>query len=337
MFRAGKRESGDSGPRILVVRLGAMGDIIHTLPAVATLKHGFPGSTLCWVVHPRWAPLLEGNPYVDRLALLDRHHPGSIAPVWRALRGDRYDFAVDFQGLFKAALVASLARADRIFGFHQSQVREKFAALFYSDRVRATAGHIVDRNLELAAATGASTILRTFPLPPGAPEGPLPEGDFVLANPHAGWGAKQWPLACYEVLASRLREELGVALVLNSTPESAPELASVRGAVVYPSGLGGLIDATRRALGIVGLDSGPLHLAAALGKPGVAIFGPTNPERNGPYGDTFTVLRSQHAVTSHKRLLAMDRSMLDIAPDEVFAALKARISSQSQSAGSRSR
>lgn len=311
-----------------------MGDIIHALPAVATLKHGFPGSTLCWVVHPHWAPLLEGNPYIDRLALLDRRHPGTVVPAWRALRGGRYDFAVDFQGLFKSALVASVARADRIFGFHQSQVREKVAALFYSDCVKATAGHIVDRNLELATAAGASTILRTFPLPPGAPEGELPEGNFVLANPHAGWGAKQWPLTYYEALATRLRNELGLALVLNCTPESAAALVVVRGAIIYPSGLSGLVYATRRAFGVVGVDSGPLHLAAALNKPGVAIFGPTNPERNGPFGNSFTVLRSAQAVTSHKRLLLVDKSMHDITPDEVFAALKLRLTSQSQSAGS---
>ena len=237
MFTTGRSERASAGPRILVVRIGSMGDVIHALPACATLKHSFPGSTLTWVIHPRWAQLLEGNPFVDELVRLDRRKAGSIADAWRALRHARYDFAVDFQGLIQSALVASIARPDRIFGFHQSQVREKFAALFYSSRIRAVGAHVVDRNLELAAAAGASTILLKFPLPDGIPEGDLPEGGFVLSNPQAGWGAKRWPLEFYPALANRLRQELGVELVLNGPrhgharggdPQEAPLDAAAR-------------------------------------------------------------------------------------------------------------
>src|SRR5689334_11176172 len=141
-----------SGPRILVVRLGAMGDIIHTLPAVASLKHSFPGSQVTWMVEPQWAPLLVGNPYVDRVAIFERGNPRAWMRTWRKLRQERFDFAVDFQGLIKSALAASMARPDRIFGFHQSQLRERPAALFYSTRVAVRATHRVDCNLELAAA-----------------------------------------------------------------------------------------------------------------------------------------------------------------------------------------
>jgi heptosyltransferase I len=311
-----------------------MGDVIHALPACATLKHSFPGSTLTWVIHPRWAQLLEGNPFVDDLIRFDRRKAGSVADTWRALRHTRYDFAVDFQGLIQSALVASFARPDRIFGFHQSQVREKLAALFYSSRVRATGVHVVDRNLELAAAAGASTILLKFPLPDGIPEGDLPAGGFVLSNPQAGWGAKQWPLEFYGVLARRLRDELGLPLVLNGAPDSRPLLAGVPDALVNISGLPGLIHATRRASAVLGCDSGPTHLAAALGKPGVAVFGPTDPARNGPYGGSFTVLRSPGAITSHKRRAALDPSMETISPELVFEALKARLCSESKPAGS---
>lgn len=327
-------ESGAFGPRILVVRIGSMGDIVHALPAVATLKHGFTGSTLTWVVHPRWAPLLEGNPFIDRLILLERRSAKSVAGAWRALRQQRHDFAVDFQGLVQSALIASLARADRIYGFHQSQVREPLAALFYSDRVRASGRHVVDRNLELAAATGASALLHSFPLPEGSAEGELPEHDFVLSSPQGGWGAKQWPVQFFRALARRLREEIGLSLVLNGPPEAAALLAQAPEAIVHVSGIPGLIFATRRALAVVGIDSGPLHLAAALGKPGVAIFGPTDPARNGPYGDTFTILRSPAAVTSHKRRAGVDPSMEEISPDTVFEALKSRIASHRRQAGS---
>ncbi|HEY1336694.1 MAG TPA: glycosyltransferase family 9 protein, partial [Bryobacteraceae bacterium] len=206
--------------RILMVRLGAMGDIVHALPAVASLKHSFSGSHLTWVVEPQWASLLEENPYVDRLALLRRDTPSALIESWRGLRADRYDFAVDFQGLLKSALVASAARPERIFGFHQSQVRERSAALFYSNKTESHSLHVVDKNLDLAASAGAANTLVKFPLPPGRPEGELPEGDFVLASPLAGWRAKQWPLEYYRALAARLHGQLGIPLVLNLPPES---------------------------------------------------------------------------------------------------------------------
>ncbi len=323
MSRAGTGSSG--GPRILVVRLSSMGDVLHALPAVATLKSGFPGSELTWVVRPRWMPLLEGNPYVDCRVPLDRTSFRGLREAWRGLRRVRYDFVVDFQGLFQSALIASLARgADRIYGFDRSQVRERVAAALYSHKLHAKSTHVVDRNLELAAATGAATRLVTFPLPDGAPEGELPPR-YVLANPLAGWAGKQWPLDNYRELAALLRRHLDLPLVLNLTPESTAALDDPGGAVVHSSGLRGLIWATRRAAAVVGADSGPTHLAAALARPGVAIFGPTDPARNGPYGDTFTVLRSPDAVTSYKRASEPDPAMCAISPQMVLEALAARL------------
>ncbi len=316
--------SSNSGPHILVVRLGAMGDVIHALPAVASLKHSYPGSHLTWLIEAQWAGLIEQNPFVDRIAIFERGNPGAWMRSWRKLRTQRFDFAVDFQGLMKSALAASMARSDRIFGFHQSQVRERAAALFYSNRTMAKSAHRVDRNLELAAAAGAANILRTFPLPDGAREGELPGNGFVLASPLAGWRAKQWPLAFYSRLSTRLERELELPLVLNGPPEMG-ELPSVPSALVHHSTLAGLIYATRRATAVIGVDSGPMHLAAALAKPGVAIFGPTDPARNGPYGDTLEVLRNPTAVTSYKRLSTIDASMREIDPDRVFEALRTQL------------
>jgi heptosyltransferase-1 len=317
--------SHSSGPRILVVRMGAMGDVIHALPAVASLKHSFPGSRLTWLIEAPGAVLLEHNPYVDRIAVFERGNPGAWMRNWGKLRAERFDFAVDFQGLMKSALATSMAWPDRIFGFHQSQVRERAAALFYSNKTVAQSPHQVDRNLELAAAAGAASILRTFPLPPGEPEGELPRGGFILASPLAGWRAKQWPLAFYSRLATRLERELELTLVLNGPPAMG-ELPNIPSALVHHSTLAGLIHATRRATAVIGVDSGPLHLAAALGKPGVAIFGPTDPAMNGPYGGSLCVLRSERVVTSYKRRSAIDASMREIDPDRVFEALKAQLS-----------
>src|SRR6266478_9244113 len=141
--------------RILVVRLGAMGDIIHALPAVASLKHSLPGSHITWAVAPQWAPLLEGNVFVDRLILIERASLGALLRSRRELRRAPFDFAVDFQGLLKSALVASVAGPDRIFGFGRSHVREKPAALFYSSYATPSSSHVVDRSLDLARAAGA--------------------------------------------------------------------------------------------------------------------------------------------------------------------------------------
>jgi heptosyltransferase-1 len=303
-------------PRILVVRLGSMGDVIAALPAVASLKHSIPHSKITWVIDPKWSLLLEGNPYVDSVVHLDRRTFTGLRSAWHELRSGGFDFAVDFQGLVKSAIVATLARPERIFGFNAEYARESAASWFYSTKVPIRSYHAVDRNLDLAAAAGASNILRTFPLPAGELQAPLPECDFVLASPLAGWGAKQWPLEHYAKLAERLHRECGMPLVLD-----VPYPLHVHGAHTHVSKLAGLIYATRRATAVVGLDSGPLHLAAALGKPGVAIYGPTDPARHGPYGGTIGVLRSPEAVTTYRRTSEPDASMREITPDQVFEAL----------------
>ncbi|MCP5112634.1 MAG: glycosyltransferase family 9 protein [bacterium] len=313
-----------SGRRLLIVRLGSMGDVIHTLPAAATLKHSFPNSFLAWVVDPKWAPLLDGNPFLDEVICLDRKRLRNVLSARRRLRQLRFDTAVDFQGLVKSAFVTSLARPDRIYGFHQSQARESLAALFYSTRVRATASHVVDKNLELASAAGASNVVRSFSVPSGKPEGPLPAEPFVLASPLGGWRGKQWPLERYGELA-RLLKQSGLALVLDGPPAAAEQIGSVQEAFPHYSSLNGLMAATSRAAAVVGIDSGPMHLAAAMGKPGVAIFGPTDPARNGPSGDSFTLLRDGGATTTYKRRQDIDPGMRAISAQQVFDALMARL------------
>ncbi len=320
--------------RILVIRLGAMGDILHTLPAVATLKHSFPHCRLSWAVEPRWAALLENNPFVDEVVPVERGSLGAILKTRRRLRQAGYEVAIDFQGLIKSALTAAAARPERIYGLHHSQIRERLAALFYSHTVAPRSGHVVDRNLELAALAGATNILVAFPVPDGKPEGRLPEGDFVLASPLGGWPGKQWPLEHYAELARLLQKELGLTLVLNGPPQAQPALSRVESASVHISGLAGLIDATRRAVAVVGIDSGPLHLAAALGKPGVAVFGPTEPARNGPYGNSITVLRRPGVETTYKRRAVVAESMRQIQPAEVLRELAYKLGRHSRQAGS---
>src|ERR1039457_5120980 len=317
MFIVGKTAS----VHILAVRLGAMGDIIHALPAAASLKLAHPDCHLTWLVEPKWAPLLDANPFVDRVLDLHRESLAGLFESWRALSEIRCDYAVDFQGLLKSALAASAARPGRLYGFDPAQIRERSAAIFYTHRIFAHSPHVVDRNLELAAALPAGAAspasAASFPLPPGTPEGDLPSGDFVLASPLAGWVSKQWPLDHYRALAARLLAECGIPLVLNGPPGA--DFQHVEPALVHYSGLAGLIYATRRAAAVVGVDSGPLHLAAALSKPGVAIFGPTDPARNGPYGNSLDVLRSPSAGTTYKSGASTAPSIQLLPPDQVFA------------------
>lgn len=318
--------------KILLIRLSAFGDILHTLPAAASLRRTVPGAQLTWLVDPKWAMLLAGNPDVDEVLQFNRREPESLGRIWRELRERRFDRIVDAQGLLKSAALARMARLERgpgagRYGFGFGTAREGLAAAVYSHRLRPLSAHVVDRNLELAEMAGAQARVVAFPLPEGRAEGgALPEGPYVLCAPFAGWGAKQWPLERYSELARGLASE-GLRLVANVAPGDLGRLAAMGrpeegGVWAHTSGLEGLIQATRRARAVVGLDSGPLHLAAALGKPGVALFGPTDPARNGPYGGTIKVLRQPGAATSYRRDQAPSAAMAAISPKEVLQALR---------------
>lgn len=298
-----------------------MGDVIHTLPAAATLKASFPAAAVEWVVDRRWVYLLEENPFLSHVIPVDGRSLGGIVAARRLVRSRRYDLVVDFQGLMRSAWIAA-GGSGQVVGLPIGQVREWPAALLYSRRVAAHERHIVDRNLELAAGVGATRVVVEFPLPCGRRESELPDRPFVLASPVAGWGGKEWPLEYYGALASDLERKLSVSLVLNGPSEAEAILRSAPQGWPHLSGLPGLVDATRRAVAVVGVDSGPLHLAAALGKPGVAIFGPTDPSRNGPYGGTIRVLRSAQAVGSYRRRPRVAQAMGTVTPADVLEALE---------------
>ena len=303
---------------ILVVRLGAMGDILHTLPAVTGLHWKHPEARIHWVVEPRWRVLLEGNPAIASIIPLDRHSWASIRQVRRQLRLLACDVAYDFQGLIKSALVAWQSGARHTVGYAAQHLREPGARFFYGERRAVSARHVVEQHLELAQVAAPSVVA----MPAGRVEGEWqdgrsPEGGFVLTSPFAGWRSKQWPLEYFAHLAQRLP----VPLVLNASPKDVIHLPAMPNTLRHVSGLEGLIWATRQATAVVGVDSGPLHLAAALGKRGVAIFGGTDPARNGPYGDTMRVLRSERAVTSYQRGAEIDPAMRDVTVDQVYAEL----------------
>ncbi len=298
-----------------MVRFGAMGDILHAVPAVMSLRRRWPAAEIAWVLEPRWMPLLAGTAIADHLLPLNRRSAASAWIALKWLRRWRPDVAIDFQGLLKSAATAWLSGANTRIGFAAEALREREAGVFYSAAVSPASAHVVERNLELAGGDRQGT----WSGPQGFPEGSLPTGAFVLCAPFAGWKSKQWPVDRYAQIGEQLMKQYGLPLVMNVMPGA--ELPQSEFLWRHESGMEGLIDATRRARAIIGLDSGPMHLAAALNKPGVALFGPTDPARNGPYGGTVRVLRTAGAATNYKREDAIAVSMTRLEAGEVLSAL----------------
>ena len=305
---------------VLVIRLSAMGDIIHTLPAITTLKKSFPEQKLAWLAAPRWMPLLEGNPFIDELVPLDRRDPRHAWDTLRRLRSLKPELAFDFQGLFQSAAAGRLSRPKALYGFAKTVAREPFAAALYTHSIPVKGRHRVERAVQLAQAAGARDVSFEAWLPPGTAGDDLPNDRFILTSPFAGWAGKEWPLDCYEALAQILNRE-GLELVANVEADKFNAVRRFKHIRVYSSGLNGLIYATRRATAVLGLDSGPLHLAAALNKPGVGLYGPTDPALTGPFGGSMTVLRTANVATTYKRHREIHASMRAITPEQVVAAL----------------
>ena len=339
--------------RLLILRLGSMGDIAHALPAAAALRRAFPSATIGWAVEQRWSELLcaagaetaasgiPEKPLVDRLHFINtvawRRTPFSEATrheAWNAmntLRGARYEIAVDLQGAWKSAGLSLWSGAAERIGF--ASPRERPAAMFYTRRVVTTSPHVVDQNLELAAAvTGQDRGPACFPLPCSTATETWCDAelrrrgfeDFALLSPGGGWGAKLWPPENYGQFAAALGRE-GLPSLINFGPgeeELARTLEQSSGGAARPisCSLGELIALTRRASLFLGGDSGPMHLAAALGIPVAAIFGPTDPARNGPYGTRGAVLRSAASATSYSHHNRPDEALQSIPVSDVLSA-----------------
>ncbi|HVG94998.1 MAG TPA: glycosyltransferase family 9 protein, partial [Planctomycetota bacterium] len=303
-------------PRVLVVRLSAIGDVLHALPAVAALRKARPGAYLAWAVEDRAAALLEGHPALDRVLVLPRRRwsraarrmtgwpaVASGAGRWiRDLIGERFDVALDLQGNLKSGLVAWASGAPARYGFSSDAAREG-NGFFVNRRVPALRGarHKVDRNVALVEACLGE---RTAPLPADLPRDPadvawtdaallaagLPSRGFVVLHPGtSGFGAfKRWPAERFARLATRIRRDAGVPVAITFGPGEEPLAEEVRTraaavALATPS-LRALAEVLRRAAAFVSGDTGPLHVAAAVGTPVLGLFGPKDADVYGPWG-----------------------------------------------------
>jgi heptosyltransferase-1 len=339
--------------RLLIVRLSAMGDVIHTLPAAQAIREAFPQAFIGWLIEERWAELLcapgsprRGSRSLQR-PLVDELHPVNlkawgkslfslstaqrIATIWNDVRGAHYDVVVDMQGAIRSALLACLSGARSVLG--AAEPRESPASLWYARRIIARGKHVVEQNFSLAEGLIGNRIQAlSVELPRdlkaeeriGQQLAELGMDEFAILNPGAGWGAKRWPAERYGEVARGLAAQ-GVRSIVNCGPGEeelgrAAQEASGGTALGLSFSITELIALTRRARLFVGGDTGPLHLAAALRVPVVAIFGPTDPARNGPYGTRSIVLRSAESVTSHARRIAPDEGLLAIGSEAVVAA-----------------
>jgi heptosyltransferase-1 len=351
--------------RLLIVRLSAMGDVIHTLPAAQALRDTFPEAMIGWVIEERWAELLcapgtpRRGPRSAQRPLADWVHPVNltgwrkslftiataqqIAKVWNDVRSVRYDVAVDLQGAIRSAVLARWSGAHVVYGAAES--RESPASLWYTRRAVARGVHVVEQNLAVAEAVAQRKL--------AVPRAELPRdaeaersveqrmaevevGDFAILNPGAGWGAKRWPAERYGRVARHLKE-FGVGAILNYGPGEEDlareaEAASEGAARAMKCSISELIALTRRARLFIGGDTGPMHLAAALQVPVVAIFGPTDPARNGPYATRRVVLRNPASPTTHARRAQPDEGLLEISTEAVVDAAR-RLLAEGNSGG----
>lgn len=335
---------------MLILRLGAMGDILHALPAVTALRVKHPEWFIGWAVEPQWRGLLAAEeaerrcasmPVVDQLHIVSAkewgRHPISartikqIRQTRRELRGTRYDVCVDLQGAVRSAVLGKWAHPQRLIG--EEKPREWAAQYLFDEHVATLGSHVIEQAVEVTNAIAREDLPI---LPPRLPVSESAERycdtqlatfggkPFVVLNPGAGWGAKRWPVERYGDVA-RLFFEKGYSVVINSGPGEealAKEVKAASGntALVLSPSLDELIALMRRSSLVVAGDTGPLHLASALGKPVVGIFGPTDPARNGPFGGSFRVLRHPESKRDHSRRAEPEAGLLTISSGEVWSA-----------------
>lgn len=329
--------------KALLVRLSSIGDVVHTLPALAALHRA--GWETGWVVEPPSRVLLEQNPLVAQVIVT----PSRKAFGWarataalRAVRAQRYDAALDFQGLWKSAAWTRLSGARRAIGWERAARREAGSELLLRETVtRIGGGHVIDKNLALLGPLGIDAVgLREFPLPFSAEavarvdaglKGLRGDG-LVVLNPGGGWASKLWPAERFGMLARELRS-LGLQPLVSWGPgeaDLADRVVAASGGAAsrsFPTTLLDYVEIARRARLVVAADTGPLHLACAVGTPVVALFGPTDPARNGPFvADDLVVRRTPSCAPCYSRSCVRHAGVMDgISLAEVRSAVERRL------------
>ena len=328
--------------KVLIVRLGALGDIVHTVPAAAALRRGYPDARIDWVVDARHASFAQLVTCIDRVVPLEKPTLSAWLQLVQMLRPARYDVALDFQGLMKSALIARASGARRVAGFSIWHLREKGARPFYSEVGDGEQSpHVIQKNLSLLGVVGIDSAEVEFPLA----HSPSPVVETVktqasgrpiaLINPGAAWPNKRWPASRFGEVAAFLKEVRGFEpFVLWGPSEQslAEDVVTTSGGaarVAPATTTADLLELSRAAALIVSGDTGPLHIAGAAGTPIVAIFGPTDPERNGPWAPGDVVLSRYGTCACHYQRQCRQAAwcLNDVSVAEVTAAIQQRLGS----------
>ncbi len=339
--------------RILIVRLSALGDIVHALPVLAAITRQWPAARVDWLVEHAYAPILSLVKGLHRRVVVrgpataetaDTVSFGGLAAYANAashLRAQHYDAALDLQGLIKSATWARISGARRVIGFDAAHVREPLAGRFYSETVLPPDGvHVTQKNLSLLKALGIDSGPLELSLAPAASPATLDAiaamggaGQYVVLNPGAAWPNKRWPAECFGALASALFARTTLRSFVTWGP-SERELAEAvcRGSdgaaqPAPPTSIADLAVLVRDAALVISGDTGPLHIAAAMGAPLVGLYGPTWPDRNGPWhADDEVISRAGECVCHHKRRCLRGSPCIDtIAIREVVVAAERRL------------
>jgi heptosyltransferase I len=332
--------------RVLIVKLGALGDIVHAIPVAAALRRAQPFVRIDWLVSPKHRAILDLVPVLDRrIEMADSR----MFAVIRELRRNRYDVALDLQGLIKSAFLARASGARRVIGFSARYTREPLSRLFYTETHDPGGGgmyhvdetHVVLTNLGLLEPLG----LHPGDAPPEFPIDVVESdvarhvvestgGRYAVVNVGAAWPNKRWPPSRFAALASSLRAVHGLPSVVIWGPGEEPlarEVAagSSGAAMLLPrTSIADMAAIARGASLFVTGDTGPAHIAGAVGTPIVGIYGPTRPSRNGPWSpDDVTVSRADVCQCHHLRECRLKTMCLeDVQVDEVMAAIERRLS-----------
>ena len=329
---------------MLIVKLGALGDVVHAIPVAAALRRAYPAARIDWLVSPKHREILDLVPVIDRRLVMN---DSRLLSAVGELRRNQYDVAIDLQGLMKSAVLARASGAPRVIGFTARYARERLASWFYTERHDPGGGgmyhiderHVVYTNLSVLETLGIHAAVPEFPI--DRAESAVASdisartgGRYAILNPGAAWPNKRWMPARFAALAKELRGRRSLASLVTWGPGEE----SIAGAVVDRSegaailsprtSIADLVALARGASLYVSGDTGPAHIAAAVGTPIVGIYGPTRPSRNGPWSPAdVTVSRSDVCQCHHLRQCRLKTMCLeDIQVDEVVSAAERRLS-----------
>lgn len=335
--------------RILAVRLSSLGDLVHTIPVIPGLRSAFPDAQIDWLVDHRWSPLMQLVRGINQVISL-RPSVSGYLHCMRQVRDAGYSCAIDFQGIYRSAMLVWASRATRRIGRDRNSAREHGAARFYTDRISPSGTHVAEMSMSLAVRAGArATAQMEFPIEVPAEEiarvraNLMRDGieTYVVVSPGGGWKSKCWPAERFGVLCAELWRRHRMRCVINIAPAEAELGQAVRAhshpaePLVYCPDLRQLVALLSLGAVVVGADTGPLHLAGALGAPVVALFGSTSAARNGPLPRGVVVQNqpSSKLLNYQRGDYARGRShspeMLSINVDQVVEAVEQQLSKTS--------